>query len=275
MACKVPSPLVSTKWLYDNFQANNLVILDATIPKVGDSEGQKPNIQIPNARFFDIKQKFSDTSAPFPNTVPSLEQFQTEAQNLGINNDSCIVVYDDKGIYSSARAWYLFKAFGYDNVAVLDGGLPEWLDSFYGVETKQEHPFLKGNFKANYNPKYFKFFEDIKAISENEQCTILDARSELRFRSLVEEPRKGLRSGTIPNSKNLPYTQVLNGATMKSEEELQQILKNLSEDNTNFTMSCGSGITACILALATEIAGVKNISVYDGSWTEYGTLTTQ
>lgn len=274
MHITVPQALVSVNWLYKNFEADNLVILDATIPKVGGEVSTQPNTQIRTARFFDIKKKFSDTAAPFPNTVPSMAQFQDEAQGLGINSDSCIVVYDDKGIYSSARAWYLFKAFGHINVAVLDGGLPEWLNAFNSIiEDKQVHSYKTGDFIAEQQDHYFKFFKDIETLSQTENCTILDARSELRFKGLLSEPRQGLRSGTIPNSKNLPYTELLNGHLMKSKAELQQIFNTISKENTTFTMSCGSGITACILALAAEISGIKSVSVYDGSWTEYGSLT--
>ena len=116
------SPIVSVEWLHEHMNADNLIILDGTINKVFDKSSE----QIPNARLFDIKMKFSDVSNPFPSAFPSSKQFQKEARNLGINNDSAIVVYDDKGIYSSARVWWLFKAFGYKNVAVLNGGFPEW-----------------------------------------------------------------------------------------------------------------------------------------------------
>ena len=121
MIIKNIKPLVSVDWLNTNLEASNLIVLDATINKVIDATSER----LPNARFFDIKKKFSDVSAPFPSTLPSKEQFETQARILGINNDSCIVVYDDKGVYSSTRVWWLFRVFGFKNVAVLDGGLPE------------------------------------------------------------------------------------------------------------------------------------------------------
>ena len=153
---KTTSSLVSVEWLHKNLNAPNLIVLDGSMKKVTDSSNELLNIQIPNALFFDIKNKFSDVNAEFPNTVSSETQFTQEAQNLGINNNSFIVVYDDKGIYSSARVWWLFKAFGFNNVAMLDGGLPEWIAKDYTTEKKTNRRVDKGNFIAKYNPKYFQ-----------------------------------------------------------------------------------------------------------------------
>ena len=269
----IDTPLVSVKWLNQNLSASNIILFDASIKKVtGDSLKDKSE-QISNTRFFDIKKNFSDVSAPFPNTVPTETQFIEEAQSLGVNNDSAVVVYDDKGIYSSARAWYLFKAFGFNNIAVLDGGLPEWKKVGFQVETKSDrNDFLKGNFVGKYNCIYFKFFEDIKDISNDVGCQILDARSNERFTRLVPEPRTGLRRGNIRNSMSLPFASLMNGNCLKPKEELMVIFNQFSNSDKKLVFSCGSGITACILALASEIIGLKDISVYDGSWTEYGTL---
>jgi len=266
-------PIVSVDWLHGNINASNLIVLDASMKKATDTDADSTKIQIPNARYFDIKNVFSNTSDEFPNAVPSEEQFTLEAQNIGINKDSAIVVYDDKGIYSSARVWWLFKAFGYDNIAVLDGGLPEWLISNYKTEIKQEHETDKGDFTGTYNVQYFKFFEEIIGLSQNNEHLILDARSADRFNGLVEEPREGLRSGHIPNSKNLPYTVLFEENKMKTAEDLNSIFNNFNVSDKNLVFSCGSGITACILALGADIAGYKNLTVYDGSWTEFGTLT--
>ncbi|HMB99811.1 MAG TPA: sulfurtransferase [Flavobacteriaceae bacterium] len=257
-------PIVSARWLQDNLNAPNLVILDASFPQ--------PEEQIPKTRYFDIKKKFSDITAPFPNTLPSEKQFIEEARKLGINKNSAIVVYDDKGIYWSARAWYMFNTFGHTNIAVLSGGLPEWNRLGFKTEPKKEYDVEYGSFAGTYNPTYFKFFDDVKAESQNRSHTIVDARSENRFRSLEPEPREGLRRGTIPNSINLPYTKLLDKGCLKHKEELKHIFKPLVESESPVTFSCGSGITACVLALGAKIAGYNNISVYDGSWTEWGSL---
>ena len=267
-------PLVSVNWLNDNLELPKLVILDATMDKVSESASTgSVDIQIPKARFFDIKNKFSDTSNPFPNAVPSEDQFTLEAQNLGINKDSVIIVYDANGIYSSARTWWLFKAFGHDNVAVLDGGLPEWVRLNFKTEPKTKLARIKGNFIATYNPEYFKFFNDVQSDMFDKNKLILDARSSDRFEGIVKEPREGLRSGSIPNSENLPYTELLFQNKLKQMDELISIFDKFSFKEKNLIFSCGSGITACILALGADLAGHKNLSVYDGSWTEYGSLT--
>lgn len=268
----VKHPTVSVEWLFNNLNADNLVILDGSIKKVVNPSSDASEVQIPNTRFFDLKEAFSDASAPFPTTFPSEAQFTKEAQKLGINADSAIVVYDDKGIYSSARVWWLFKAMGHDNVAVLDGGLPEWIKLGYKTEIKKEKPLEKGNFAATYKPELMKFFDDVKEASENKSHLIMDARSETRFKSLEAEPRVGLRMGTIPNSVNLPYEDLLNENKLIPQRDIESKFRKLAKKDDALIFSCGSGITACVLALGATMSGYENISVYDGSWTEWGSL---
>ncbi|WP_452230082.1 sulfurtransferase [Lacinutrix sp. MEBiC02404] len=272
----ISKPVVSVGWLYKNRAATNLVILNATIPKSVDGVSVFPEeVQIPNTRFFDIKKKFSNVEDAFPSAFPSEAQFTASAQALGINKDAAIVVYDEKGIYSSARVWWLFKAFGYENVAVLNGGFPEWKANELPIETKQVHEVVPGNFEAKRQSGYMLFFEDILKIQEDENYTILDARSAGRFNGSIAEPREGLRSGTIPNSINLPFQDVLENKKLVSKEELQAVFNQATNKKENVVFSCGSGITACVLALGADILGYKNIAVYDGSWTEYGSLITK
>jgi thiosulfate/3-mercaptopyruvate sulfurtransferase len=247
---------------------DNLVILDGTINKLFDAS----LFQIPNARLFDIKNKFSNVSAPFPSTFPSKEQFQQSARELGVNNDSAIVVYDDKGIYSSARVWWLFKAFGYENVAILNGGFPEWKKAGFAIELMKLYTVKSGDFVANYKPELMMFFEDVVKASRGKSHAIIDARSESRFKSLAPETREGLRMGTIPNSVNLPFEDLLIDGILKSKLEIEVIFNQVISEEKDIIFSCGSGITACILALGAQISGYKNISVYDGSWTEWGSL---
>jgi len=270
----LPKPLVSVRWLRNHLNDDNLLIFDASMNKVTSNANEVEVFQIPNTQYFDIKHAFSDTSASFPNTVPSEEQFTKEAQRLGVSSSSIIVVYDDKGIYSSARAWYLFKAFGFENVAVLDGGLPEWIANGYKVENKKSNSRFNGNFVAHYNPKAFKSFKDIQESSQNDNHLIIDARSGNRFKGLAPEPRKGLRSGNIPNSVNIPFPELLDGNCFKSEGDIAKEFDKVNALNQHLVFSCGSGITACILALGAELIDKNDVSVYDGSWTEYGSLTT-
>lgn len=265
---KILQPIVSVTWLHNNLKADNLIILDGTINKVFDAS----QFQIPNTRLFDIKNKFSDTTAPFPSTFPSEAQFQKEARTLGINSDSAIVVYDDKGIYSSARVWWLFKAFGYNNVAVLNGGFPEWKKAGFPTESMKLYSGKPGNFEAVYKPELMSFFKDVKKALETKSHTIIDARSEGRFKSLEAEPRAGLRMGTIPNSVNLPFEDLLADNQLLSNELIETKFQNFADKEDRIIFTCGSGITACVLALGATISGYKNMSVYDGSWTEWGSL---
>ena len=264
------SPLVSVEWLHDHKNYDNLIILDGTINKVFDASLE----QIPNARLFDIKKKFSNLDDPFPSAFPATEQFQESARALGINQNSAIVAYDDKGIYSSARVWWLFKAFGFNNVAVLNGGLPAWKKANFKTELMQNYDGASGDFIANLQSNYMQFFDDIQKATKHETHKIIDARSSGRFKCKVPEPRAGLRMGTIPHSVNLPFTDLLEDGMLKSKKDLAKAFYMVAEQDDPIIFSCGSGLTACVLALGAELSGYKDISVYDGSWTEYGSLTT-
>lgn len=262
----------SVDWLHSNLNAENMVVLDASIPKATakNSAITTEDVGIKGTRFFDIKTAFSDTTAAFPNTLPSEEKFTSSAQQLGINRDSVIVIYDRIGIYSSARAWYLFKAMGHKNVMVLDGGLPAWEKAGYSVEKRQDASMKSGNFQANYSKNYFYDSSDVLSKLHDDSTLILDARAEDRFDGSVPEPRDGLRSGHIPSSKSMPFTSVQQDGILLPTSDLETIftLKETKEKALVFT--CGSGVTACVLALAATELGLKNIKVYDGSWTEWG-----
>lgn len=270
---RINSPLVSIEWLSKNINAKNIIVLDATIPKVTSCNNNFDDIssnQIKNTRFIDIKNKFSDLSTELPNTMLNSVAFEKAARDLGINNDSAIVVYDSYGIYSSSRVWWMFKAMGHDNIAVLDGGFPEWEKAGFEIELKRFYSGNKGNFKADYNERYFNNFHDVLKAIENRDAIVLDARAENRFKGLVEEPRKGLRSGHIPTSLSFPYSKLITDNKMISKENISEVFTQIINNDKPLIFSCGSGVTACTLALGAEIIGLKNISVYDGSWTEWG-----
>ncbi|WP_431157793.1 sulfurtransferase [Winogradskyella poriferorum] len=260
--------LVTVDWLLEHLNHDNLIVLDATISKIINEDSES----ISGARFFDIKGQFSDLNATFPSTLPKATQFEEQAQLLGINQSSFIVVYDEKGIYSSARAWWLLKAFGHKHVAVLDGGLPEWLERNYPVSILDQSSVKRGNFKAYYRPNCIVDFSGIQECISKPEVVILDARSKDRFLSLVDEPRKGLRRGHIPGSRSLPYTELLHDNKLKPVNELSTFFNTLVKAEKRLVFSCGSGITACILALGAKLCDYDDIAVYDGSWTEYGTL---
>lgn len=268
---KVPGPLVSVEWLKDHASTKELVILDGTIAKVTAQGSEALKLKyIPNAQFFDIKKEFSIQEAPFPNTMISVEVFEDKAQKLGIDNTSCIVVYDAYGLYSAARVWWMFKTMGFENIAILDGGLPAWVEAGNKVF---EQPFKsgnRGNFKAQYTAGMLHDHNPVLRAIDQDHIDILDARSKDRFLGLVDEPRKGLRSGHIPSSKSLPYASLLNGSYLKPEHELKELFSDFADKQLIF--SCGTGITACVLAFGAAIAGIDRVSIYDGSWTEWGSM---
>lgn len=267
---KIPSPIVSVDWLKANLEHKNLIILDGTIPKVtAKNTVENEKIRIKNAIFFDIKNQFSDTTAAFPNTMTDAKTFEKEAQKLGINQDSCLVVYDDFGLYSAPRVWWMFQLMGFSNIAVLDGGLPAWKAKNYPVEEPKEHQPKKGNFKANYQSNKIAFTKDVLENLDAKNYQVLDARSKGRFFATEPEPRKGLRGGHIPNSMSLPHSEISENNRLQSKDKLQEIYQRKNPKNKPMLFTCGSGITASVLALGAEVAGFTNYTVYDGSWTEW------
>lgn len=260
-------PLVSVKWLNEQ---SNVVIVEAKMKPVKAPDDWESGYKIPNAVMMDINADFSVLDTDLPHMMPSDEYFTAAAQNIGINKDSIIVVYDQVGTYGSARAWWMFRAMGHREVYVLDGGYPAWKEA--GFETvKAEWPKVaKGDFEAKTDKKLFYRADDVLSIIDNSSYQIMDARSQGRFDGTAPEPRAGLRGGHIPNSVCLPFPTVQDGIHMKSKEELKAIFETFDLDNKSLVMSCGSGVTASVIALAAEIAGYKNAAVYDGSWAEWG-----
>jgi len=271
MALKVNSPIVSVDWLYQNLENENLIILDGTIPKVTvKSDVHLKDEQIKGTRFFDIKKVFSDQNATYPNTILSEEDFQKRAQALGINNDSCIVVYDKHGLYSAPRVWWLFKTFGFDNIAVLNGGLPGWKKQGYEVVKFDGNKYEKGDFIADFKSNKVCYTNDVLEFMKDKSVCHVDARGASRFYPTEPEPRPEVRSGHIPNSKNLPYTTLQENGTMKDVKDLEKMFSTINPEEKSFVFSCGSGVTACILALGLELTGKSEYMIYDGSWSEWG-----
>lgn len=273
MNTKFEKPLVSVDWLFHHLNDENLIILDCTIPKVtankSDSDTDEKQ-QIKGAIFFDIKTVFSDVNALFPNTVLAPKDFQQKAQNLGVNNDSVIVCYDDLGIYSSPRVWWMFQLMGFKNIAVLDGGFPEWKSKEYPTETPRKHPFMQGDFTVDYQSEKIKYTKDVLDNIKSENNLVLDARSNGRFFATFPEPRKDLKGGHIPKSKSLPFSEIIKEGKFLSKEKLESIFSRINPQKKDIIFTCGSGITASILALGASIANINETAVYDGSWTEWG-----
>jgi thiosulfate/3-mercaptopyruvate sulfurtransferase len=266
---QVPDVIVEANWLHENLENSRLIILDATIKKVSSLPNKiLQHEQIKNSLFFDLKNTFSIQESKFPNTVLDVSTFEVEAKKLGINLDSCIVVYDQVGIYSSPRVWWLFKLMGFENIAVLNGGFPQWKLNNYPSTTKKINLLSMGNFVTKYHSSLCISKEKVFGSLLNNDSKVLDARSHCRFEGTSPEPRKGLPSGRIPYSSNIPFCEVLDDSRLKSKAELEKIFKPFVS-NSKIIFSCGSGITACILALAYNYIGKYNYTVYDGSWTEW------
>jgi thiosulfate/3-mercaptopyruvate sulfurtransferase len=273
MDTKLEKPVVSVDWLFHHLTDDNLIILDCTIPKVtankSDSDTDDKQ-QIKGAIFFDIKTVFSDVNALFPNTVLTPKDFQQKAQNLGVNKNNIIVCYDDLGIYSSPRVWWMFQLMGFKNIAVLDGGFPEWKSKDYPIETKRKHQFMQGDFTVDYQSEKIKYSKDVLDNIKSENKVVLDARSNGRFFGTVPEPRKDLKGGHIPKSKSLPFSEIIKEGKFLSKEKLESIFSKINPQKKDVIFTCGSGITASILALGASIANINKTAVYDGSWTEWG-----
>lgn len=272
---QIDKPLVSVNWLCENLSATNLVVLNGTLPKVTATNTAEiiEEFQISKTRFFDLKKVFSVQGASFPNTVLPENDFEREAQRLGINKDSCIVVYDEYGIYSAPRVWWLFKNVGFKNVTVLNGGFPAWKKKNYPIERKESKLHINGNFNVNLQEKLLIDTEKVLQLYNKPTIQILDARSTGRFNATEPEPRAEVRSGHIPNSKSLPYASLVSDGKLKPTEELKVLFNEVNSKNKDMIFYCGSGITACVLALGATITGYENLVVYDGSWTEWGSLS--
>ncbi|MEZ8057621.1 sulfurtransferase [Vibrio splendidus] len=267
-------PLISPQQLQQRLLAeDNITLLDASIEFQIPSESEKVKGQmIPGAIRFDYDKDFCNKHTLLPHMFPTEKHFNTRAQEIGINQDSTIVVYDNAGTFASPRAWWMFMAMGHNNVYILDGGLPAWIEAGYSTETDYRTEVKTGNFEGHIQDNYFVSAQQIESYSTDKSANIVDARSQARFDSEVPEPREGLRSGHIPNSVCLPFAQVLNDGKLRTQQELIEIFSTIEiAPSQPMFFSCGSGVTACIILLAAKLAGYTGeMGVYDGSWTEWG-----
>lgn len=262
----LPGPVVGTDWLAPRLGAPGVVVLDAS---VGAHRGA--GRRIPGARPFDIDGALSDPSAPLPHTMPGAGRFTEEMRCLGVDDADTVVVYDAAGIYSSARAWWMLRAMGFDRAAVLDGGLPAWSAAGLPVEDGEPvRPGRRGDFTARPRPGLIVGSDTVVAALADPGSAVVDARSRERFSGTADEPRPGLRGGHMPGAVNLPFGEVQRDGRMLPAPELRAAFTALAGDRTRLVFSCGSGVTACVLALGAELAGYRELSVYDGSWSEWG-----
>jgi len=268
----VMNPLVTAAWLASRLDDAGTIILDATLPPVGvkpvvDTRARYLERHIPGAVFFDIEE-FSDHSTSLPHMLPDAETFSRDVGKLGVGDGMTIVVYEQEGVFSAPRAWWMFRTFGARDVFVLDGGLRGWIEGgfpvqFGVVETmpRRFHAWFDANAVVD-------FAELQRGIAEGAQ--IVDARSAGRFSGSAPEPRAGLSSGHMPGATSVPFTELLADGRLKSAEEIRDVYSAKGIDlEKPITTTCGSGVTAAVLALGLEIARARSVRLYDGSWAEY------
>lgn len=267
---QLESNLVSVDWLEEHLDARNIIVLYTSMTDIATGQAEPfPKGLIPGSVWFDFEKIFCNKQSPYPHTMADEETFQREARKLGINVNSHIIVYDSKGVYCSPRIWWMFKAMGHDNVQVLDGGLPAWLSKGYPVDNDFLIGKDIGNFQALAKPR--SFVSSGAIVKHLSKIRVIDARSEGRFKGTSPEPRPGLRSGHIPSSINLPFTLCIQQGHLKSKAELKQLFSERGiKEGAYIVSSCGLGVTACIITLAASELGYDRLSVYDGSWSEWG-----
>ncbi|MFL5289138.1 MAG: 3-mercaptopyruvate sulfurtransferase [Rhodopila sp.] len=268
------NPLVSTDWLARELGAPDLVIFDATKylpnePKDGKAEFLAAHI--PGAGYFDIDE-VADTDTDLPHMVPTPARFARLLGGMGVGNASRVVFYDQKGLASAARGWWLMRLFGHENAAVLDGGLPKWVKEARPTEAGAPKAAQPQPFRPDFRATRLRGIGDLLANVVPRTELVLDARAAGRFTGAVPEPRAGMRSGHIPGSRSLPYTDLLSAdGTFRPAGELRDRFLAAGVDGSKpVVTSCGSGVTACILTLGMVLSGLPESAVYDGSWTEWG-----
>lgn len=273
MAAAQLEALVSTAWLGQHLAAPDVKVVDATyfLPTLRrDAKAEYAAQHLPGAVFFDIDD-IADDSSDLPHMLPSAAKFSSRVRKLGLGDGVRIVLYDNNRFSASARAWWMFRLFGHDDVVVLDGGLGKWLAEGRPVEDAVVVP-TERHFTARQNNLLVRDLEQIRSQIVQPSEQLLDARSAGRFSGSEAEPRAGLRSGHIPHSINLPYADLLGpDGTLLPRPKLAERLATAQVDPRRpIVTTCGSGVTACVLALALYQLGVADVAVYDGSWTEWG-----
>jgi len=275
MSIELAGPLVTTDWLAQHRKDPTLRIVDASwylpaMERRGSTEYEVAHI--PGAVFWDI-DKIADPDSSLPHMLPSAKIFETHMAVLGIGNDTNVVVYDGMGLFTAARPWWMLRTFGHDKVAILDGGLPKWIAEGQPV-TDRPVPHRTASFTASPRPGMVRDVDAMlkNLISKSEQ--ILDARSAGRFAGADSEPRPNCRPGHIPGSQNVPYNHLIDpqSKTVLPTHCLKNRFMGVGIDlDKPVVTSCGSGVTACVLALGLHLIGKENVAVYDGSWSEWGT----
>lgn len=287
------SELISADDLQAMLGQPDLHLFDASwyLPaEARDARAEFTELHIPGARFFDFDTEVCLPGSDLPHMLPTPAQFSAQARALGVTQKGSVVVYDSQGCFSAPRAWWMFRAMGHANCYVLDGGLPAWRDAGFEVATGAPIMIAPGDFGATPDGSWLVGRDDVlsgsRALSQRassggsqaalqsgsqaEAVAIIDARPAGRFSGEVAEPRAGLRRGHIPGSLNMPINLVSANGKLRGREELEALFDQYVPRTTRIITSCGSGVTACVIALAAREAGRRDVAVYDGSWAEWG-----
>nr|XP_004650334.2 3-mercaptopyruvate sulfurtransferase [Jaculus jaculus] len=270
--------LVSAQWVAEALRSPGtsppLRLLDASwyLPKLGrDARREFEERHLPGAAFFDLDQ-CSDHESPYDHMLPSAERFAQYAGSLGVSAATHVVVYDgsDQGLYSAPRVWWMFRVFGHSTVSLLDGGLRHWLREKLPISSDHSHP-EPAQFRAQLDPSFIKTFEDMKENLKSRRFQVVDARAAGRFQGLEPEPRDGIEPGHIPGAMNIPFTEFLTKEGLeKSPEEVRRLFQEKKVDLSQpLVATCGSGVTACHVALGAYLCGKPDVPIYDGSWVEW------
>ena len=265
---------VAGDWLAEHINDENIQIIDARMAPAGQEHLRNMQAEyraghLPGAVFFDI-EALSDHTSPLPHMMPRAEAFAVAMRELGISSDKHLVVYDEGNLFSAPRAWWMLRTFGVENVSILAGGLADWQREELPLQ-QGDVKLPEGEFDVNFDPMVIKRLTDVLLVSHEGTAQIVDARPAPRFNAQADEPRPGLRRGHIPGALNVPWGDLVENGQLKTTDELSEIFtrQGVSFDKP-IIASCGSGVTAAVVVLALTTLGVNGVSLYDGSWSEWG-----
>ena len=265
-------PMVTTEWLAQRLGDPKLKVVDATLFMPGDPRDAAAlfaEAHIPGAVFFDIED-LSDHSSDLPHMLADVDVFGEKVGRLGIGSGGTVVAYDAHGLFSAARAWWNFRVMGHTDVYVLDGGLPRWKAEGRPIETGPAHP-KPASFEPRLDLSLVRDIDQVRDLLTSRAEQVVDARAAGRFEGTTPEPRPGMRSGHMPGARSLPFTDLLENGGLKSRDRILEVFSTAGVDaNQPLTASCGSGVTAAVIALAMGRIGLSSAAVYDGSWSEWG-----
>ncbi|SMG52277.1 3-mercaptopyruvate sulfurtransferase [Cedecea sp. NFIX57] len=265
---------VASDWLAEHINDDDIQILDARMAPAGqealrDMPAEYRAGHLPGAAYFDI-EALSDHTSPLPHMMPRAEAFAVAMRELGVSSDKHLVVYDEGNLFSAPRAWWMLRTFGVERVSILAGGLAEWQREALPLE-QEDADLPEGEFDVNFDPLVIKRLTDVLLVSHEGTAQIVDARPAPRFNALADEPRPGLKRGHIPGALNVPWVDLVENGQLKTTDKLSEIFERQGVSfERPIIASCGSGVTAAVVVLALTTLGVNGVSLYDGSWSEWG-----